>query len=106
MNVDLATGEECLDAEYVNNHTALSAALDEALNNLLVLEGGVNALPALAEASLLVRQDKLTLAVLLVFYVNLHLVAHLQVGIVAEFACGDDTVALVADVDDNFLLVH
>ena len=106
VNVNLATRQECLDTEYVNNHTALGAALDEALDNLLVLEGCINTLPALAEASLLVRQDELTLTVFLVLNVNLNLVANLKVGVVAEFACGNDTVALVADVDDNFLLVN
>ena len=106
MNVNLATGQESLDTEYVNNHTTLSAALDEALDYLLVFEGGVHAIPALAEASLLVREDELSLAVFLVFYVNLHLVAHLEVGVIAEFASLDDTVALVADVYDNLLFVH
>jgi small subunit ribosomal protein S1 len=54
VNVNLAARKECLDAEYVNDHTTLSAALDVALDNFLVLESCVNKLPALAQASLLV----------------------------------------------------
>ena len=42
----------------------------------------------------------------MVFNVNLYLVADFQVGIVAEFAGGDDTVALVTDVYDYFFLVY
>ena len=54
MNVYLASRQECFDAEYVNNHTTLSAALDVTLDNLFVVEGCVDALPALAQACLLV----------------------------------------------------
>ena len=105
VNVNLAAGQECLDTEYVNDHTTLSAALDVALDNLLVVESSINALPALAQACLLVRKQQLALLVFLVLYVNLYLVAYLQVGIVAELACRDDTIALVADVYDYFFLV-
>jgi hypothetical protein len=52
-----------------------------------------------------VRENELTVLVLLVLNVNLNLVAELQVGIVTEFRSGDDTIALVADVDHHFLLV-
>ena len=105
MNVDLAARQESLNAEYVNDHTALSAALDVTLNNLLVVEGCVDTLPRLAEASLLVGEHELTLGILLVLYVNLNLVTNLQLGIVTELGSGDDTVALVTDVYNHFLLV-
>ena len=54
VNVNLATRQEGLDAEYVNNHTTLCAALDVTLNNFLVVESCIDAIPALAETSLLV----------------------------------------------------
>ena len=54
MNINLAAGQECLDAKHVYNHTALSAALDVALDNLILFESLVNALPALLQTSLLV----------------------------------------------------
>ena len=52
------------------------------------------------------REDQLTLLVLSALYVNLYLVTDLQIRIVAELRSGDDTIALVADVDNNFLLVN
>ena len=106
VNVNLAAWQECLDTEYVNDHTTLSAALDVTLDNLLVVESCINTLPALAEASLLVIKDQLTLLVLLVLYVNLYLVTYLEVWVVAEFACRDDTIALIADVYDNLFLIN
>ena len=106
MNVDLASWQESLDTEDVNDHTALSAALDVTLDDLLVLESSVNTLPRLAEASLLVREYQLTLSVLLVLYVNLYLVAYLEVWVVTELRSWDDTVALVADVYDNLFLIN
>ena len=105
MNVNLAAGEEGLDTEDINDHTALSTALDIALDDLVVVHSLVDELPALAQASLLVRKYQLTLLVLLVFHIDFHLVANLQVGVVTELGSGDDTIALVADVDDYFLLV-
>src|SRR3712207_592642 len=106
MNVDLATGQECFDTKYVNNHTALRAALDVTLNNFLVVESCVNTLPALAEASFLVRKYQLAFLVFLILYVNFYFVAYFQIGIVTEFRSGDDTVALVTDVYDNLFLVN
>ena len=106
MNVDLATGQECLDAKYINNHTALRAALDVTLNNLLSLQSSVNALPALRHAGFLVAQYELAFLVLSVLNVNLNNVTGFQLGVVTELAGGDDTVALVADVYDYFLLVN
>ena len=105
MNVNLASWQECLDTEYVNDHTALSAALDVTLDNFLVVQSSVDTLPALAETSLLVRKKQLTLLVFLVLNVHLYCVANLQIWIVAEFACGDDTVAFVTNVYDNLFLV-
>ncbi len=52
------------------------------------------------------REDELTLFVLLVFDENLNYIANLDVGIVAEFIDGDDTVAFVADVNHRFALVE
>ena len=105
MNVNLAAGEEGLDAEDIDDHTTLCAALDVALDHLIVLHSLVDELPALAQASLLVRKYQLTLLVLLVLDIDFHLVANLQVGVVAELRSGDDTIALVADVDYHLFLI-
>ena len=78
-DVDLASWQESFDTENVNDHTALSTALDVTLDNFLVLESCINTLPRLAEASLLVREYQLALYVLLVLYINLNLVTYLEV---------------------------
>ena len=54
VNVNLASRQECLDTEHVNNHATLSAALDVTLNDFLIVECSVDTLPALAQAGLLV----------------------------------------------------
>ena len=83
----------------------LRATLDVTIDNLLVLQGCIDAIPRLRQASLLVRENELTLLVLSVLNINLYGVTGLQLGVVAEFRSGDDTVALVADVDDYLFLV-
>ena len=104
LHVDLAARQECLDAEYVDNHAALCAALDESLDDLLVLERLIDTVPSLAEACLAVGKDELATFVLLRFNVDLYGVAHFQVGIVTEFGDGDGTFALVADADGDVTL--
>ena len=105
MNVDLTSGEEGLNTEDVNYHAALGTALDVALDNLVVILSLVDALPALAETSFLVREHQLALLVLLVLHIDLNLIANLQVGIVTEFRGGDNTITLVANVDHDLFLV-
>ncbi len=105
VNVNLAAGQEGFETEDVDDHAAFGTALDVALDDFLVVEGFVDAIPALGEASLLVGEHELTFLVLGVLYVHLYGVAHLDVGVVAELRSGDDAVALVADVHDHFLLV-
>ena len=105
LNVNLRAGEECFDTEYIYNHTTLSAALHEALDDFFIFQSLVHAIPRTACTSLLVRKNQLTLLVLLIFDVNLNRVTYLQFGIVTEFAGGDDTIALVADVYHYLALV-
>ena len=50
FHVNLRTRQECFDAEYVYNHTALRAALDVALDYLVVLQGCVDAVPRTSSA--------------------------------------------------------
>ena len=105
LNINLRTREECFSAEHVNNHTTLSLALDEALNDFLFLKGFVNAIPTTGSTSLLVRENELTILVFLVFDVNLNLVANLEIRIIAELSCRHDTVGLVANTDYNVTFV-
>ena len=43
--IDLRAGEECLDTEHVNNHTALGSALDVTLDDFIVFKSLIYALP-------------------------------------------------------------
>ena len=104
LHVDLRAGQEGLDAEDVDDHAALRAALDVTLDDLVLLEGLVDAVPRLELTSLLVREGQLAVLVLGRLDIDLDLVADLQVGVVAELRYGNDTLALVADVDENLAL--
>ena len=106
LDVDLRAGEEGLDAEYVDNHAAFGAAFDEALDDFVVFEGSVDAVPRAGCAGLAVGEDELTLLVFLVLDEDFHNVADLDVGVVAEFVHGDDTVALITDVNHGLALVE
>ena len=50
------------------------------------------------------RKNELTALVLLVLNINLYLVTSLELWVVTEFRSRDDTIALVADVNNYFLL--
>ena len=104
FHVDLRTGEECLDAEHVDDHTALRAALDVTLDDLVLLQGLVDTVPALELTGLLVRESQLTVLVLGRLDIDFDLVADFQIGVVAELRNGDDTFALVADVHQHLAL--
>ena len=105
-DVDLRAGQECLDAEHVDDHAAFRAALDVALDDFVLLQSLVDAVPRTGCASLAVGEDKLALLVLLVLDEDFHLVAHFDVGVVAEFVERDDAVALVTDVHHGLTLVE
>ncbi len=105
FNVDLATRKEGLHTEDVDNHTALRAPFDVAGNDFALLVSLVDTLPSLSCACLLVRQYELTLLVLLALDVDFYLVAYLQVRIVTELGGRNDTVRLVADINNYLALV-
>ena len=45
FNVDLRTGQEGFDAEYIDNHTAFGTALDVTLDDFVVFESSIYAIP-------------------------------------------------------------
>ena len=98
LHVDLRTGQEGFDAEDVHDHAALRAALDVTLDDLVLLQRLVHAVPRLELAGLLVRQRQLAVLVLGRLDVHFDPVAHLQVGVVTELRYGDHALALIADV--------
>ena len=105
FHVDLRTGEEGFDTEDVHNQAAFGTALDETGNDFLVVVSFVDTFPGFEDTGLLMGEDQLAGGVFLAFHVNFHLVARFEVGIVAEFGNGDDTVGLVSDVNHHFAVV-
>ena len=105
FHVDLRSGQERLDAEHVDDHAALRAALDVTLDDLVVGQRLVDAIPRFELTRLLVRKRQLAVLVLGRLHVDLDLLAYGQFGVVAEFGNGNDALALIADIDDNLALV-
>ncbi len=106
LHVNLAARQESLYAKYVYDHATLRAALYVALDDFLVVQRLVYAIPAAACTSLLVAQYQLTLLVLLVLDIHLDGITDFQVRVVAELAHRDYAVTLETDVHDNLALVH
>ena len=79
LHVDLRTGQERLDAEYVDDHTALGAALDVTLDDFVLFEGLVHTIPRFELTCLLVRKNQLSALVLGRLDIDLDLIADLQV---------------------------
>ena len=104
LHVDLRAGQECLDAEHVDDHAALGAALDVAFDYLVLLERLVHTIPRAELAGFLVREHELPLLVLGAFDVYFDLLAYGQFGVISEFADRNDAFRLVADVDHYFAL--
>ena len=77
---------------------------DKAFDDLAGVVGGVDPVPGLEGAGLLVGKDELAFAVLGGLDIDIHFVTDLEVRVVAELGSGDDAFALVADVDDDLTL--
>ena len=106
LHVNLATRQECLSAENVNNHATFRTALDKALNDFLVVECFVDTVPRLSSTSLLVGKFQLTVLVFGSYYIYLYGITHFQIGIVAELSCRNDTIALETNRNNNFTFVN
>ena len=106
LNVDLRTGQECFDTEYIDNHTALRATFDISFDDFVVFKSRVNTVPRAGSASFLVRQNQLSFFIFLILDINLYFISYFQIGIVAEFAHRNDTVRFVTDVYDHFTFVQ
>ena len=102
LDVDLAAGQEGFEAEHFDDEATLGAALDITVDDLATFVGFVDAIPRLEQLGFLVREEELAVGTLLVLNVDFHLVAHLQVGVGAEFSNRNNTIGLEPDVDDDF----
>jgi len=55
FNINLWTRQECLDTEYIHNHTAFRTAFDKSGNNFVVFKGRIDTVPAAHSACFFVR---------------------------------------------------
>ena len=109
-DVDERGGQEAAHAE-VDDQAALDDLDDGALDGLAGLGGGLDAAPRLLEAGALLGHDQAAVLVLLGEDERVDLLAQLdlvvRVDVLAdrELVGGDDPLALVADVDEDLVVV-
>ena len=109
-DVDQRGGQEAAHAE-VDDQAALDDLDHGALDRLAGLGGGLDAAPRLLEAGALLGQDQAAVLVLLGedqrvdLLAELDLVAGVDRLADRQLAGGDDALGLVADVDEDFVVV-
>jgi hypothetical protein len=104
--VDLGTREEGVDAEQVDNHTALDTLGERTAHDFVVFESGVDAVPHAHEVGLLLRKDETSVFIFELFDKHFDFGTDFEGVRVLEFGTVDNTFGLVVDVDQDFLLVH
>ena len=109
-DVDQRGGQEAAHPE-VDDQAALDDLDDGALDRLAGLGGGLDAAPGLLEAGALLGQDQAAVLVLLGEDEGVDLLAQLDLVVRVDrladrqLVGGDDALALVADVDEDLVLV-
>ena len=109
-DIDQRRGQEAAHAE-IDDQAALDDLDDGAVDRLARLGGGLDALPRLLEAGALLGEDQTAVRVLLLHDERVDLLAHLDLitrvdgAADAQLGDGNDTLALVADVDQDLVLV-
>ena len=109
-DVDQRRGQEAAHAE-IDDEAALDDFDDVAGDRLAALEGRFDALPCLLEAGALLAEDETPIGVFLGhdqrvdLFAEMHLVGGVNVLADAQFIDGDDALGLVADVDEDLVLV-
>ena len=109
-DVDERGGQEAAHPE-VDDEAALDDLDDRALDRLARLGGGLDAAPCLLEASALLGHDQAAVLILLGEDEGVDLLAHLDLVVRVDgladgkLVGGDDPLALVADVDEDLVVV-
>ena len=109
-DVDQRGGQEAAHPE-VDDQAALDDLDDRALDGLAALGGGLDAAPRLLEAGALLGHDQAAVLVLLGedegvdLLADLDLVVRVDVLADRKLVGGDDPLALVADVDEDLVVV-
>ena len=100
-DINLGGGEEGLDPD-VDQQAAFDDGLDLAGDGAAFVADGQDALPVLLEFGLFLGEDDHALAVFQFLDQDINFVADLDGFDVVEFDAGDDPLALVADIHEDF----
>ena len=103
---DLAAREEGLDAEEIDDGSALDLPRDPSLDDFAPFGRFLDAVPHLDEVGALLRQHDQAVLVFHLLQEDVDLVPHADRIGVGEFAERDDPFGLEADVDHDLVLVH
>ena len=101
-DVNLGGGQEGLDAD-VDEQAAFDGGLDLAGDGAAFVADGEDLVPVLFELGLFLGEDDHAFLVFEFFDEDINLVADLDGFDVFEFAAGDDALAFVADIHEDFL---
>ena len=104
--VDLGTRQEGVDAEQVDNHTALDTLGERTAHDFVVFESGVDAVPHAHEVGLLLGEDETSVFIFKLFDKHFDFGTDFEGVRVLEFSTVNDTFGLVVHVDQDFLVVH
>ena len=104
LHINLATWQECLNAEHIDNQAAFGAALDGTHDDFVVLQRAIDLEPSAVDTSSAVRHHELTIAVFLLLNEHRDCISNTELRIVTELRSANHTFGLVADVDDDFFL--
>ena len=104
--VDLGTRQEGVDAEQVDNHTALDTLGERTAHDFVVFESGVDAVPHAHEVGLLLGEDETSVFIFKLFDKHFDFGTDFEGVRVLEFSTVNDTFGLVVHVDQHFLVVH
>ena len=105
-HVNLRARQEGIHTVQVHNQTAADHALDHSLDNAAFLVIQQHAVPAKLLVRLLLAQNHHSVIVFDLVQQNVQLVAHVDLGKIAELAARNDPFGFVADVHQDFVASH
>ena len=106
LHIDLRAGQESLDTEDIDDHTALCTAFNVTFDDFVFFKRFVDPLPRTSRTRFLVRQNQLPFFIFLIFNINFHFIADLQIRVISELGHRYDTVRLETNVNHHLTFVQ
>src|SRR4051812_13572220 len=101
-DIDLRGRQESFDAN-IDEQAALDDRLDLAVDDAALIADGEDAFPVLLELRFFLREDDHALFVFEFLNENIDLIAELDGFNVIKFVSGDDALAFITDINEDFL---